>query len=51
MGGTGNDMLVDYVSSDATSFLLAGTSSSTKGKDKGAQTVGGTGYSDYWVLK
>ena len=50
-GGTGNDFLVDYMDGGSGTYLLAGTSLSPKGRNKGASTVGNTGKSDFWVFR
>jgi hypothetical protein len=50
-GGKDDDLLVNYLNTGTGEYILAGTSSSSKGEDKAANTVGGSGKSDYWVIR
>jgi len=50
-GGKADDQLVDYTRIGLNEYLLAGTSWSSIGKDKTANTVGNTGKPDYWIFR
>ena len=51
IGGNGSDVLQSIKQTADGGYILAGTSSSLISGDKTEGTVGGGGYSDYWIVK
>ena len=50
-GGSGDDKLMGVAELDSGQYIMAGTSNSPADGDKASSTVGGTGKSDFWVIR